>query len=426
MSLDQLKKDACSAVDDMRAELLALSHAIHDEPELALEEFKAAERLTQAVEGHGINVQREAFGLKTGYAAQFGKASGPNIAILSEYDALPGIGHACGHNIIATSGYGAAIALSKLNGRLPGRVRYLGTPAEERYGGKEIMARQGAFEKCDAAMMIHPSNENLVTMPCIAIAEVEAIYHGRSAHASAMPYRGLNALDAVVTAYQSIAQLRQHIRSSERIHGIITDGGAAPNIVPDRAACRFYVRAVDAHELAPLKLRVQACFEAGALATGCRVETKWGDTDYLDMKTNWPMAGMYEANTIALGREFFPVKDLPPGYAGSTDMGNVSHRVPSIHPMLGVAPPGVIIHNPEFTRYAASEKGDAAVIDGAKSMAMTALDLMFDPHKMAVAKNDFDATAALSQAAIARSREPMKIGHDHGHSHGAGGCGCAR
>ncbi len=174
-------------------------------------------------------------------------------------------------------------------------MRYLGTPAEERFGGKEIMARVGAFDRVDAAMMIHPSNENLVTMPCIAIAEVEAIYHGKSAHASAMPYRGLNALDAVVTAYQSVAQLRQHIKNTDRIHGIITEGGLAPNIVPERAACRFYVRAADAHELAPLKARVQKCFEAGALATGCTLEIHWGDTDYLDLKTNWPMATMYES-----------------------------------------------------------------------------------------------------------------------------------
>ncbi|HEY4943443.1 MAG TPA: M20 family metallopeptidase [Rhizomicrobium sp.] len=419
MSLELLKKDVCAAVDAMRDELLALSHAIHGEPELALEEFRAAQRLTDGIESHGIKVQREAFGLPTGYAAEFGKAGGPNIAILSEYDALPGIGHACGHNVIATSGYGAAVALSKLNGRLPGRVRYLGTPAEERYGGKEIMARVGAFDGCDAAMMIHPSNENLVTMPCIAIAEVEAIYHGRSAHASAMPYRGLNALDAVVTAYQSIAQLRQHIRNTDRIHGIITEGGLAPNIVPERAACRFYVRAADAHELAPLKMRVQKCFEAGALATGCRLEVHWGDTDYLDMKTNWPMAELYEANAIKLGREFFPVKDLPPGYAGSTDMGNVSHRVPSIHPMLGIAPAGVVIHNPEFARHAALDKADAAVIDGAKSMAMTALDLMADARLMAAVRADFAATAEISAAAIAKSREPLA------HDHHAGGCGCA-
>ena len=187
MDAESLKKDVGAAIDAMSAELLGLSHAIHGEPELALEEFKAAKRLSDAVEGHGIQVQREAFGLKTAFAAEFGKAAGPNVAILSEYDALPGIGHACGHNIIATSAYGAAMALAKLNGRLPGRVRYMGTPAEERFGGKEMMAREGAFEKVDAAMMMHPSNLNIVTMPCIAISEVEVVYHGLSAHASAMP-----------------------------------------------------------------------------------------------------------------------------------------------------------------------------------------------------------------------------------------------
>lgn len=420
MSLEALKKDVCSAIDAMRAELLAESHAIHAEPELALEEFKAAARLTGAVERHGIAVQREAFGLKTAYAAEFGKERGPTIAILSEYDALPGIGHACGHNIIATAGLGAAMALSKLNGRLPGRVRYLGTPAEERYGGKEMMALEGAFEKADAAMMIHPSNLNLITMPCIAICDVTAVFHGRAAHASAMPHRGLNALDAVVTAYQAIAQLRQHIKNTDRIHGIITEGGLAPNIVPERAACRFYVRAIDAHELLSLKARVQACFEAGALATGCRVETKWGESDYLDLKTNWPMAEAYEKNGEALGLQFFPIRDLPPGYAGSTDMGNVSHRLPSIHPCLGVAPMNVIIHNAEFARHAVSDKGDQAVIDGAKTLAMTALDLMMDESLRARSKADFDATAELSRAAIRASHELAGRGH-HAHA----GCGCA-
>lgn len=424
MSLDVLKKDVASAIDAMREELLALSHAIHAEPELALQEFKAAARLTKAVEAHGIGVQREAFGLKTAYAAEFGADKGPTVAVLSEYDALPGVGHACGHNIIATAGLGAALALSKLNGRLPGRVRYLGTPAEERYGGKELMAREGAFDRADAAMMIHPSNINLITMPCIAICDVEAVFHGRAAHASAMPYRGLNALDAVVTAYQSIAQLRQHIKNDQRIHGIITEGGLAPNIVPERAACRFYVRAVDVHELLVLKARVQACFEAGALATGCRVETKWGQSDYLDLKTNWPMAQAYEQNAVALGREFFPVKDLPPGYAGSTDMGNISHRLPSIHPCLGVAPLNVIIHNAEFARHAVSEKGDQAVIDGAKSLAMTALDLMGDAQFLGRVKADFDATADVSRLALEASRRLET--HEHrGHADGHAGCGCA-
>ncbi len=420
MSLEQLKKDVCAAIDGMAADLLAVSHDIHQEPELALEEFKSAEKLAKATEHHDLKVQRGAFGLQTAYVSEFGKDSGPTIAILSEYDALPGIGHACGHNIIATSGLGAALGLAKLNGRLPGRVRYLGTPAEERFGGKEIIAREGAFDRTDAAMMIHPSNLNMVTMPCIAISEAEVTYHGRAAHASAMPYRGLNALDAVVTAYQSIAQLRQHIKNTERIHGIITEGGLAPNIVPDRAGCRFYVRAVDVHELALLKARVQACFEAAAIATGCKVETKWGASDYLDLKTNWPIADAYHDNATKLGREFFPVKDIPPGFAGSTDMGNVSHRVPSIHPMLAVAPANVIIHNAEFTKWAASEKGDQAVLDGAKSLAMTALDLMADAQLLETAKKDFAATAEISRMALAKLHDRVADHVPHAH-----GCGCA-
>jgi amidohydrolase len=425
MSTDTLKKDVTAAVDAMAGELLSLSHAIHAEPELALNEFKAAARLTGTVECHGMPVQREAFGLETAYVSAFGHAQGPEIGILSEYDALPGVGHACGHNIIATSGLGAALALASLGARLPGRVRYLGTPAEERFGGKEIMARAGAFDGLAAAMMMHPSNLDLVTMPCIAISEVEATYFGRAAHAAAMPYRGLNALDAVVTAYQSIAQLRQHIKQSERIHGIITDGGLAANIVPEKAACRFYVRAADVHELTKLKTRVQACFEAGALATGCKLELQWGSTDYLDLKTNWPMAGAFERNAGALGREFFPVKDIPPGFAGSTDMGNVSHRVPSIHPMFAVAPAGVIIHNAEFAIWAASEKGDAAVLDGAKALAQTALDLMCDAPLRERVKADFAGTAELSQRALATLQGSSPAVDSHDHAHARGGCGCA-
>jgi len=423
MNVESLKKDVAAAVDAMRAELLGLSHAIHQEPELALEEYKAAARLAEAVDAHALPVQREAFGVKTAYVSEFGNGTGPLIAVLSEYDALPGIGHACGHNIIATAGLGAAMALAKLGRRLPGRVRYLGTPAEERFGGKEILARAGAFEGVDAAMMIHPASLDLISMPCIAISEVDVTYFGRAAHASAMPYRGLNALDAVVSAYQSLAQLRQHIRQTERIHGIITEGGLAANIVPERAACRFYVRAADMHELATLKVRVQACFEAAALSTGCKVETSWGASDYLDLKTNWPMANAFAKNIEALGRELAPLESIPPGYAGSTDMGNISHRVPSIHPMLAVAPTNIIIHNAEFARWAASEKGDAAVIDGAKALAQTALDLMGDSELYEHARADFAATSELSKSALARLSEKVPQIHPAVHAHP--GCGCA-
>ncbi|HEY3778627.1 MAG TPA: M20 family metallopeptidase [Rhizomicrobium sp.] len=423
MNSDTLKKQISAAVDAMGPELLALSHAIHGEPELALEEVKAAGRLSKAVADHDLAVTREAFGLKTAYVAEFGNARGPTVAVLSEYDALPGVGHACGHNIIATAGLGAALALAKLGAQMPGRVRYLGTPAEERFGGKEIMARASAFDDVDAAMMVHPASLDLVSMPCIAISEVDVTYYGLAAHASAMPWRGLNALDAVVSAYQSIAQLRQHIRQTERIHGIITEGGLAANIVPERAGCRFYVRGADMHELAALKQRVQACFEAAALSTGCRVETHWGNSDYLDLKTNWPMAEAYARNISALGRELTPLSAIPPGYAGSTDMGNVSHRVPSIHPMLAVAPQEVIIHNAEFARWAASERGDAAVLDGAKSLAHTALDLMCEPALLERVRTDFAATAELSKSALARLTEKVPESLPAVHAHA--GCGCA-
>jgi len=376
--IEGLKQEVCASVDRLAPELVHVSHAIHADPELAFEEVRAARLLAETARAHGLAAQQSVYGLATAIEARVG-ASGPTVALLSEYDALPGIGHACGHNIIATTALGAALALAELGPRLPGRLRWLGTPAEERGGGKEIMARNGAFEGVDAALMVHPAGVDLATMPCLAIAELEATYFGVASHASAMPERGVNALDAIVLAYQAIAALRQHIRPTERLHGIITDGGQAPNIVPERAAGRFYVRAADAGALAALKPRVEGCFHAGADATGARLELVWGDVDYLDLDTSWPLARRYQANAESLGRAFFPFDKLPPGVQGSTDMGNVSHRVPSIHPMIAASPPNVSIHNAEFAKWAGSELGDRAVVDGAKALAMTALDFLCDP-----------------------------------------------
>ncbi len=417
MSVEILKREVCKTIDALRAELISVSHAIHANPELAFEEKFASALLTKTVEDHGLRVDRGAYGVSTAYATEFGTKAAPVMSLLSEYDALPGIGHACGHNIIATIGLGAALALSKLGGKLTGQVRYMGTPAEERGGGKEVMAQHGAFDGVDASMMVHPAGFDMVSMPVIALAEVEVIYHGRAAHASAMPFRGLNALDALVTAYQTIAQLRQHIQQTERIHGIVTEGGMAPNIVPERAAGRFYVRARDGIELAALKKRVQACFEAGALATGTRLETKWGRVDCLDLKTNWALAHAYEANAKSLGRELMDPSLLPPGLAGSTDMGNVSHRVPSIHPIIGVSPPHVVIHNAEFTTYAKSERGDQAIIDGAKALAMTTLDFFDSAALRDAAKAEFAKTKDLSKSAVSSAfhKDGILL---------AGGCGC--
>ncbi|MGH0031799.1 MAG: peptidase dimerization domain-containing protein [Myxococcota bacterium] len=242
-------------------------------------------------------------------------------------------------------------------------------------------------------MMIHPASVNLVSMPCVCLAEVDVVYHGEAAHAAAMPERGVNALDALVSAYQSIAALRQHIRPTERIHGIILDGGQAPNIVPERAEGRFYVRAANADELAGLKQRVEACFRAGATATGAELELVWGTADYLDIRFNDPLASAFQRNAETLGREFFPMDKLPASLQGSTDMGNVSHRVPSIHPMLASAPLHCTIHNAEFEKWAGSEMGDAAALDGAKALAMTALDYLADPDLQARARALFEAGA---------------------------------
>ena len=384
-----------SFVDEHAPALLAVSHDIHAHPELAFNETRASALLADTAERFGLTVARGAYGLPTAFEARFGTA-GPNVAVLAEYDALPGIGHACGHNLIATAALGAALALHDARDGLAGTVTFLGTPAEEKGGGKEVMARAGAFEGVDAAIMMHPSGINLATMPCICVAEVRAIYHGKAAHASAMPHRGLNALDGLLLAYQAISNLRQHIQHTERIHGIVKEGGQAPNIVPERAVGEFYVRAKDEADLARLKPRVQACFEAGAKASGCRLELIWSDVDYLDLKTNWPLAARFQRHAEGLGREFFPVERLEPGSSGSTDMGNVSHRVPSIHPMLASAPRHVVIHNPEFTKWAASEMGDRAALDGAKALAMTAADYLADAPLREEAAKAFKVSTGLA------------------------------
>lgn len=416
MDREALKKQACATVDAMSDALISASHAIHAKPELAFQEHFAHELLTDRVEEAGLPVERGACGLDTAFVSTFGD-KGVEVGILSEYDALPGIGHACGHNIIATTGLGASLALAKLGAALPGRVRYLGTPAEEAGGGKEIMAQAGAFDGLDTAMMVHPAGINLVTMPSVAMNEVRVTFTGKAAHASAMPFAGINALDALVSAYQSIAQLRQHIRQNERIHGIFNEAGLAPNIVPDRAVGTFYVRAADGIALAELKTRVKNCFEAGALAAGCDVEIQWALGDYLEIKDCWPLAERYKANAESLGRSFFPLEKIPTTGAGSTDMGNVSHRMPSIHPMIACAPPHVVIHNPEFAKYAGSETGDAAVLDGAKALAMTAIDVMTDDQLLKDARDQFNETADLSAQAVAQAW--------HGDGDAAlGGCGC--
>jgi amidohydrolase len=384
-------KERLRAEVEARAEaLLAASHEIHAHPELNYEERFAHDLLTDLLADEGLEVERKAYGLDTAFVARAG-TSGPTIAVLCEYDALPGIGHACGHNIIATAGLGAGLAAAAVAEEVGGRVVVMGTPAEEGGGGKILLAQRGAFGGVDAALMVHPASWDLTRMDVIAVQELTAVYTGEAAHAAAFPHRGRNALDAAVLGYVNVAALRQHIRPSERIHGIFTQGGDKPNIVPSRAAQDWMVRSGSIRTLEPLKARVAACLQAGAAAAGCEVELRWKEVVYADMLDNRVMVDCYAANSEALGR---PLIEPDPRQAvvGSTDMGNVSYLVPAIHPMVQVAPPGVPIHTPEFATYAAGEQGDRAVVHGALSLAWTIADLWLGEGVLDAARAEFDAT----------------------------------
>ncbi len=353
-------------------QLVEVSHEIWDHPELCFEEHRAHDLLVRTLADAGVDVTPSAHGLDTAFVAEAG-SEGPTVAVLCEYDALPGIGHACGHNVIAAAGLGAGLALATLADELGGRVRIIGTPAEEGGGGKEFLIRAGAFDGVDAAVMVHPADRDLPTMEAIAVHQVHATYHGRAAHAAAAPHQGRNALDAAVLGYVNVAALRQHIESHQRLHGVFTDGGAKPNIVPDRAATHWYVRSGTSASLGELEPRVEACLRAGADAAGCEVDLEWVDPAYDEMVHDDWLLARYAHHAAALDR---PLEDpeIDGPVVGSTDMGNVSHRVPSIHPMVAVAPRGVPIHTPEFATHARSAAGDRAAVDGAVLLAATAVD----------------------------------------------------
>lgn len=378
---------------ERRADLLVdVSHRIHEHPELNFEEHRAHDVLTAALEQAGLDVTRHAHGLDTAFVARAG-SEGPTVAVLCEYDALPGIGHACGHNVIAAAGLGAGLAAAALADELGGRVVVMGTPAEEGGGGKVLMARDGAFEGVDAALMIHPADHDLAWMTTIAIQRLTVDYHGEESHAAAHPELGRNALDAAVLGYVNVAALRQHIRPDERVHGIFTRAGDKPNIVPAHTAAEWYVRSSDLSSLAPLKERVLDCLRAGASAAGCALHHQWADPPYADLVPNPVLTGRYAVHAARRGREVRPAHTAG-GVVGSTDMGNVSHLVPAIHPTIAVAPAGTSIHTPAFTGHARSAAGDAAVVDGAVALAGVIADVWADPAVLADARAAFATATA--------------------------------
>lgn len=380
MTPDVAKQQMASEVDARASRLLSVSHQIHETPELCFEEHTAHDLLCTVLEEEGLDVERSAYGLDTAFVARAGR-TGPQVAVICEYDALPEIGHACGHNVIAAAGLGAGLAAASLADDLGGRISIIGTPAEEGGGGKCFLLERGAFDDIRAAMMVHPANHELTYMSTIAVEQLEVAYTGQSAHASASPHTGRNALDGAVLGYMNVAALRQHIRPDERIHGIFTRAGDKPNIVPHEAAAEWYVRSPKLDSLAELRKRVVACLEAGATAAGVDIECQCKAPIYADMINSQAMLEFYARNAAATGRT---VSEPGSSFAvvGSTDMGNVSHAVPSIHPMIKVAPDNVAIHTPEFAHYAKSQSGDQAVLDGAKVMAMTVADLWLEPDAL--------------------------------------------
>lgn len=386
--IDTAKQQAQQAVAAVAPELIRISKEIHSHPELAFEEHHACHQLVSFVKAQGFDVREGAYGMPTAFRGEWG--NGPvTIAICAEYDALPGIGHACGHNLIAGNAVGAAVALKAALQPSDARIVILGTPAEEGHGGKIVMVREGCFDDIDVAMMAHPGPVSLSGSQMFGVAHVDVEYRGKSVHASVFPEQGINALDALVTAYQSIAQLRHHIRRDARLHGIITHGGDAANIIPNYTKGAFYVRALKPWYLEQLKERVRHCFEAGALATGCELSMDWHEAEeYAPMNNNAPMVEAYRRSGEELGESFFEVRDLT---SGSSDMGNVSQVVPSIHPNFGVGSP-IITHSPEFTAVAATDDAHESMLRAAKLLAMIGIDVALDPDLLASAKKAFGAS----------------------------------
>ena len=386
-STDQLKEQLGARIDALRPELERIGRDIYSNPEIGYQERQACQWLTDFLRRQGFSVEVGVADTETAFVATRRNGTGPTVAFLAEYDALRGLGHGCGHNLIAMASTGAGVALADLLDRFPGRVQVIGTPAEEGGGGKIRLIRGGIFQEVDAAMMFHPDVKTQVLHWALAVTHLHFEFTGRAAHASGDPEKGINALDAFVLAYNGISMLRQHIREGARLHGFLIEGGTAPNIVPERTRGEFLVRARDAEYMQELVQKVKNIFQAAALATGCSVKLTFEEDPYTDLRNNGVLARLFEANLQRLGID--PVDGVPWESAGSTDMGNVSHVVPAIHPTLAIAPADVPGHSQAFLEASGSLRGYQAMIDAAKALAMTGADLLADPSLAEQAKTEF-------------------------------------
>lgn len=375
-------KHVRTAVAALEDQLLALSHRIHAHPEVAWEEEKAARWVSYALNDLGFEVRSGTAGLPTAFTATIG--SGPlHLGICAEYDALPGLGHACGHNIIAAAAVGAAAGLAPVVDELGLTVTVFGTPAEEGGGGKILMLERGAFDGVHAAMMVHPGPVDVAEADPFAVAHLKVRYHGKAAHAAAYPEQGRNAADAFTVAQVAIGLLRQQLPGRTRVHGMMTRGGEAPNAIPELTEGRWYVRADTLEQLAELQPRVERCFEAGALASGCELEIEPESRPYSEFRNDAGLLARYRRTARQLGRTFESGTPAARMNRASTDMGNVSRVVPAIHPYLGIGSLPAVNHQKEFAAHCVGGEADRAVLDGATAMALTAVSVASDDEERA-------------------------------------------
>jgi amidohydrolase len=365
------KAAAAGHLERIRTDALALSHRVHAHPELGFAEHDASRWVAEALSGAGFSVLAGVGDLPTALAATTGTGE-LAVGLFAEYDALPEVGHACGHNIIAAAAVTAGQLLAPLADQLGITVKVFGTPAEESGGGKILMLDRGVFDGVHAAMMVHPSPTDRARARTLAVADLAVSYTGKTAHASSAPEKGINAADAFTVAQVAIGLLRQHISPANRIHGIITRGGEAPNVVPGKTEGSFCVRTSTLAELAELRPRVEKCFQAGALATGCELDITLESPPYSEFDSDPAFEAFYQANAEKLGRSFDQAEQ---GGVGSTDMANVSLVIPTIHPSIGLDCGTAVNHQPEFAAWCAEPTGDQAVLDGALAMAWTVIDI---------------------------------------------------
>lgn len=387
-----MKELVIKITETLKDEFISLSEFIYRNPELGYEEFKSSKAHIDLLKKHGFNVEEEYLGIKTAFKAEYiGKKNGPTIAYFSEYDALPGIGHGCGHNILGATSTGSGIVLSKFVDEIGGKVVVFGTPAEETSGAKVEMAEKGAFKNIDVAMLAHPESKYIQSGNALALYPIQFTFKGKAAHAATFPEKGINALDGAILTFNAINALREHILPSTRIHGIIKKGGEAANIVPELAVAQFYIRATYKNYLQEVLEKIINCAKGASIATGTELEISTFEAVYDNLVTNKTLSNVYKKSLISLGVENITEPEL---FNGSLDMGNVSHFCPTIHPFFNICKGGqdFILHTKEFAKATLTDTAYENMIKVICALVLTGIDVIKDKHLLKAIKKEFEGT----------------------------------